>query len=95
VHLERADAVTIQPGQVGSVYGDCPAAGSVALSGGYAIGAAPPIHGLVNVLADEPTTTRGGSVPIGWHVSLLNGSWDEPATLSVYVVCGAVSGVTS
>jgi hypothetical protein len=76
----------VQPGQFVSVYRECPT-GEVAVSGGYSIAAAAPIQSMLNVLGDEPVTGKAGTVPIGWQVGVLNGSWDTSATISVYVVC--------
>ena len=80
--------VMVLPGHFASVYRECPAR-TVALSGGYSLEGDTSIKGLLNVLGDEPVSVNGGS-PTGWQVGVLNGSSETSATLSVYVVCGAV-----
>ena len=103
VVVVHSAVVTMPPGQDVSVYKACPT-GDVALSGGFALGGDAPIQGLLNVLQDEPVTGPPAeaaghtpivdlpAVPTGWQVVARNGSGDSPATLTVYVVCGAVPG---
>jgi len=106
VVVVHSAVTTLPPAQDVSVYQACPT-GDVALSGGFELGGDTPIRGLLNVLHDEPVAGQSPQVafsspvvttpvvPTGWQVGVRNGSSDTSATLTVYVVCGAVSGVAS
>jgi hypothetical protein len=94
VTVVRSAATTVLPGQDLSLYTGCQA-GDVAFSGGFELGGDVPVLGSLHVLHDEPVTGRATTVPTGWRVGIRNGAVETPATLTVFVVCGAVGGTAT